>query len=179
MRITINLLPKERKSKLKADKWAGWFLNVGISAVLAILVFAGFLYSSTWVIDIQKDSFSQDMEKARSSSYNKTIREAENSVNDYYQKAGVADKNISSQPHFWNVINDLGRLLPEGVYYSDLKISGEEVALEGFAEKRNQLVELEKALKESDKFSQVKIPISSFTSKENINFNINLKHKGE
>jgi Tfp pilus assembly protein PilN len=176
MKILINLLPEEKKKKLRTNEISVWLLRVGFLVVLAIIVFASFLASFLFVIDIQKKVYEEEIEKIRSSENNILIQEAKKKIRNYNQKAGLIEENLSSDGYYWKIIQKLNETLPGGVYYSQVELSQEKILMKGFAEKREDLINFEKRIRESEHFQNVEFPISSFTSKENINFEIVFKH---
>ncbi|MFO7807565.1 MAG: PilN domain-containing protein [Candidatus Moraniibacteriota bacterium] len=175
MKISINLLPEERKRKLRINKLTSWLFGVGFSMVLAAMVFAGFLASCAFVVDIQKDIYQEEVEKIKSNENSQLISRARNEVQDYYKKASLIDDNLTGT-YYWQLIQDLNEILPESLFYSELILNKDQVTMKGFAEKRVDLIKFEEKLQENDRFQDIEFPISSFTSKENINFETVFKY---
>ncbi|MFW5885332.1 MAG: PilN domain-containing protein [Patescibacteria group bacterium] len=178
MKIYINLIPQKEKNNLQAEKIVGCILKLSFSTVLAILVLVGFLFSCIIIIDVQENVYQEEIEKIKSNEYNKTIQETKQEAQKYNKKAALLNKRLEDHKN-WKTIEELNEILPSGVFHSSLSVSSEEIEMAGFARTRDDLIKLEERLREKDFFQNAKIPISSFTSRENINFEVTFKYGNE
>jgi Tfp pilus assembly protein PilN len=171
-------MPQKEKDDLRADKIVGYILKLGFSSFLAILVLVGFLFSCMVIIDVQEDVYKKEVEKMKDNKYNKIIQETKREVEKYNKEASLLNKKLNERKK-WKILEELNKTLPSGVFYSSLAVSSKDIKMSGFAGTREDLIKLEENLQESNFFKGAQIPISSFTSKENINFDVSLKYEKE
>lgn len=171
-------MPQKEKDNLQAEKIVGCILKLSFSTILAILVLVGFLFSCIVIIGVKENVYQEELEKIKSNKYNKTIQETKQEAQKYNKKASLLNKRLEEHKN-WKTIEELNEILPPGVFYSSLSISSKEIEMTGFAKTREDLIKLEERLQENDFFKNAKIPISSFTSRENINFEVTFKYGNE
>jgi hypothetical protein len=70
-------------------------------------------------------------------------------------------------------------VVPENVNLSDLITTNYRISLIGKAKTRDDFLKFQEKIKTENCFSDVEVPLSSLVSKENVEFQINLKVKEE
>jgi len=174
MKKSINLLPIERKNVIKVASLGRFFLKIGIVFLFSIFLFSIFLFANLFIISIYSDINEDEINRTKSSDLNGLIQETKTEIDNHYTKTNQAIKEIKQRNLYWEYLNQINEILPEKIYYSKIVIEADTINLEGLAQDRDDLVSLKEALNNNDFFKEVKMPISSLTSQENVNFELNL-----
>jgi len=174
MKRSINLLPVERKNEIKLDCFNRFAFKMGSITVFAILLFVGFLFSNLFIIGIYSKINQDEMNSVDSGELNSVIQEAKTEIDNYYSETSQVVEEFSSRAPYWDYLNEINQLLPEEVYYSKINMEPGIIKLEGVAVNRSDLVEFKNSLEQVDYFKEVEMPISSFTSQENVKYEITL-----
>jgi Tfp pilus assembly protein PilN len=172
---SINLLPAERKNIIKTDNFNQFLFKVGFVVIFSILLFIVFLLANLFIINIYKKINQDEIKRTESGELSVIIQKAKTKIDDNYLKTNQSVIEIKKRISYWNYLNQINQVLPENVYYSKLTLEAGKMKLEGLAKNRNDLVKFKEILEQDKNFTEVKMPISNFTSQENINFEINLE----
>lgn len=171
MKITINLLPPNKKEKIRTQRLTGVVLKVGFSAIMALIVFDIFLLSCFFIIGMQDKIVEGESEQLKRNSIYKEVQLMYDVVDKYYQDTQKLDKSLSGQISNVTVLEEVNNLIPEKIFLQEVSISEGQLMLSGFSSGRDSLLEFRDKLESSQLFDGVEAPISNFTSSENVNFN--------
>jgi Tfp pilus assembly protein PilN len=174
MRRSINLLPSERKSAIKLDGFNRFLFKIGFVSIFAIILFVVFLFANLFIISIYKKINEDEISRTESGELNSLIQEAKTEIDNYHARTNQSVKEINQRVHYWDYLSQLNELLPEKVYYSKIVMETEKIELKGLAKDRDDLVRFKELLSQSDFFAEVEMPISNFTTQEDVNFEISL-----
>ncbi len=180
MRILLNVLPEEKKDALVRKFRYRFFLWQTTLVFLLELYYVAILGGIYTILDYQvrvgRDAlvaFEQFNEEAK-----KLVNYQEE-----FKKVNAEVENISryQQSHFhWSeLIALLQKLTPKGVVVVELLTKDYTVSLSGQAGTRDQFLEFEAALKDSECVSDVRVPISNLFSQKEVDFQIDFKLKKE
>ncbi len=174
MRRSINLLPIERKKVLKIENFSRFLFKMGIVVISSILLFVVFLLANLFIINIYKKINQEEIKRTESGELSSIIRKVKTEIDSHYEKTNQSVTNINKKFPYWTYLNQINQILPENIYYSKITMELGGVKLEGLAQNRNDLVDFKELLKQNELFEKVEMPISNLTSRENINFQIDL-----
>jgi len=174
--IKLNLLPFQEKGIIAAEKNQRWIVFYG-SVVLGALCFSVVLMGFTWLyIDIQLKSLSDSLGSIQSSLRGqdlKTQQTAVQKLNMYLEKIDTVQKNQKSYSY---LLNSLAKIVPDGIRFDSLSVEENgEATLNGFAQKREQVLIFKDLLEKSTVFSNVESPVSNLTKSTDINFYFRFK----
>lgn len=177
MRITINLIPKEKKEELEFRRSGRVILKTGVMASFALVVFAVFIYFCMQVVGIYESAFDKEIEKAKKNpAYNK-ILETQSLIEDYYLKSAIIKKQFKGQEQYWKVYQEINTLTPEGVYFKEVIFDGASVTLKGIGKRREDIIALKEGLEREEKFEKIESPISNYIQDSNAEFELKFSVK--
>lgn len=171
---TIDLLPTERKNLIKLESLNRFIFRLGLIIIFAIILFVLFLVANLFIIDIYNKINQEEFKRVEKGELNSLIQQAKVEIDNHYLKTEKLSKEINNRNIYWDYLAKINELLPEGVYYSEIIMEGDKIKLEGLAKNRNDLIGFKDSLSKEKIFKEIDMPISNFTSQENVNFEINL-----
>jgi Tfp pilus assembly protein PilN len=175
MKKIINLLPEERKKALLVDKFNKFIVKIGLIFIFAIFIFLSFLGSVFFILNFYQKINIIEYNQNEMGRKENLAQEAKKLAEEQNLKTTEFVKKIESRIPYWDYLNDINGILPEDVYYSKLEIDRSHIKLRGLSLSRDTLIEFRKLLEENKHFKKVEMPISNFTSPENINFEIDIE----
>jgi len=177
MKVTINLLPEERKKEFLEKKALAMVLKFFMTAFLAIVLFSSFLFFCLWTIDIQIKSLKAQQAYLSENKKYSQVQGVQKFAENYYQQTSQIEKILQQHNYYWDLFIDISQVVPEGVRLEEMVLEGSVISLSGFSDDREILIKFKNSLEENEKFSKIEAPISNFTSSENINFNFKAEIK--
>lgn len=177
MRIYLDLLPTERKQEIKRKKLFRAILREEFLFIIPVIVFIFILLNIYYVLTLQKSSSvsaqttNQSQEKYKQlSAYEEKFKEA-NAANQTLVK-------IQSGHIYWqHLFKELSNITPDGIYLSDLSTKDFSIFLVGKAKTREDLLGFKEKLESSNCFESVNVPLSNLVTRDNVDFQIDLKIK--
>lgn len=175
MKIYLNLLPKERKNKIKRKKIVHLIMGQWMRLFFIILIFIGALLSFNFVLKIQLGTLetTRSLEESQKefqkiSQYEKTFKEM--------NKQTIFISNIQTGHLYWSeALLKLEKIISDGISITDLTAENNHISLAGKAKTRNSLVEFKNIINGSDYFNNAEIPVSNFIAKKNIDFQMDIE----
>ena len=147
----INLLPwrEERREELRKQ----FFVMLGAGVVAAMLVVAGYWFVMNTAIDAQQAR--NDYINAEIQRLEKQVREIKNlkkRKKQMLERMKVIQDLQGKRPVIVRVFDEVARLVPRGVFFTDLSRSGNNFNLTGVAESNNRVATLMRNIDKSDWF---------------------------
>lgn len=179
--ITINLLPKKEIKRLRLLKLHSFlFRQILLLSGFAVLVVFLFLGSDLLLrrnLEIINTQLQNKMQEGDASSFLELKNKIDQFNQNLEQSARLEKNHIRLSPS----LIELTRLTSPELSLTSLKVHLKEgyTELSGIAKTRDKLLEFQDNLEKSDFFEAVESPLSNLTSKENIEFQLKFKIKGE
>ncbi len=170
MKVTINLLPSNKKEEIRVQQLAGMVFEIGFSAVAAIAVFVIFLFSCLFIIDMQEKIITEETIQLEKVNVYGEVRKTYDLVDEYYKNTGQLEKGLSDQVSQVLILEKVNGLIPENLFLEEISIMEGKILIKGFSSSRDSLIEFRDKLEGDEQFDSVEAPISNFTASENINF---------
>lgn len=177
MKVTINLLPEERKREFLEKKTLAIIFKFFTTAFLAVILFSLFLFFCLWIIDIQIKSLKAQQTYLSENKKYSQVQEVQKFAEDYYQQTSRIEKILQQYNYYWDLLIDISRVVPKGIRLEEMTLESNAISLSGFSDNREILIKFKESLEKNDKLSKIESPISNFTSSENINFNFKAEIK--
>jgi len=177
MKVTINLLPSERKDELAEKKSLKVILKIGLAAFFALLIFSAFLIFCFWTINIQIKSVKNQQEQLTENKKYNQVQEVQKFAENYYKQTSRLEKSLKQQNYYWDLFSEINQVIPENIYLKEMSLQDGSIFLSGFSSTREVLLKFKEDLEANEKFSRIESPISNLTSSENINFNFKAEIK--
>lgn len=168
--INLNLISPEQKKLLKTKRIYLLFKNLSsVILVFTIIISVAliFTYNSLDIFynlnPYTKDSMSLDEQE---------INTINNQLNNIV--------TIQNRFTLWSkIIITITNLIPENIKVDNLEINKKtkKVRIDGFAETRNDYLDLINSLEQDENLSDLKSPLENLLSKEDINFSISFTYQ--
>ncbi|MEI7621179.1 MAG: PilN domain-containing protein [Candidatus Moraniibacteriota bacterium] len=177
MKISIDLLPQNKKNKLKRAKFFRDFLWQEFLLMLPLLILVVILANVFHLLTLQKE-------------INKTNFALQQSQDQYQELSGYDDnfKKVNENASFllkiknthlkWiNVLSQLSTVTPEGVVVDSFASKEFGIFLVGKAQSRDKLLQFKDNLDASECFENINVPLANLVVKEDVDFQIDLSVK--
>lgn len=169
MKVTINLLPKDKKNEIQTQRTAGVVLKIGLSAAFAVVVFAVFLGACLFIINIQKSVAQEEAQKMSEVKVYSEIQQFREVVEKYYGQVQEIDEYLDNEKSYVGLLEKINEILPREVFLQEISIDEEAMEISGHSRTREALIEFRDRLEEEE-FGKIDAPISNFTASKDINF---------
>lgn len=172
MKITINLLPPEKKEKFGAIKKIKSIFRVYAFIYLAIFVFSSFLISCLFIIEKQMNGINEQEGILSNSDIYKRVSQTQQIIEEYHSKVIFLDQEFKQSSSYYEIFDNINKVINGGIFLTELDISSDKIFIKGFSETRDNLVDFSGKLKQFDCFKYLETPISNFVSNQKINFEL-------
>ncbi len=175
MKTLLNLLPEEKKDAIQKRLRYRFLLWQLFLLFLLDVFYLTILISVYVILDFQVKSFQEIKSSSASAAYTEESRltEYQKKFKETNTAVAVAEKINTTHLYFSRIFTLVDTLLPDGITIDRLETKEFVVSLSGKAAKREDLLLLDKKLKEADHcITDIDIPVSNLFSQENIDFQV-------
>ena len=177
MEIKINLIPPYRKKEIFEAKRLKTAIKLEIFSTTIILLFFAFLWSINYILKLNMDSVSANIEMDKNRSQYEKIQKLE----DEFVQANAKVSEIASlkkdQMYWSNLPVKLSDNVTEGITIEEVANKDYNVFLVGKADDRDNLIKFKEKISQEQCFSDVNLPLSNLVSKNNVDFQMDFKIK--
>ncbi|MFH0969062.1 MAG: PilN domain-containing protein [Patescibacteria group bacterium] len=179
MIIYLDLLPPEKKEELKKKKAFlkiirnEFLFSIPIASLFLILITASFS------LNIKSQSANENLSSGNSQKEYQELAAYEEKFNEANSKIAYISKLQKNHLNWLEAFDKINNIVPENVYLTDLSTSNYVFSLAGKAKTRDGFLRLQENIKSESCFSEVKAPLSSLASKEDVVFRIDFSVKEE
>jgi len=174
MRISLNLLPPQKKKALQNELILAHFQTIG----LILFITVGFSLGILLVVRQQLAINYQDLKRR---SVDSTSVETTATLDDIKQTNALLRRIDGIQKEYvpWSdVIEAVTAVMPPDIRIENLDIDQDgNIRLAGVAQTRDSALELLSRLKSAPFLTDVVSPLSNILQRENVNFNFSMKYK--
>jgi Tfp pilus assembly protein PilN len=175
MEIRINLLPEEKKNKIKRKKGIVAIIKQEVLFLSAILFLIVILFDINFILKLQLDSLEKNYSLEQSQNKYQELKRYEDKFKEINSKTAMLD-NIEKDHLYWSkLFYELDKVVPDGILINNISNNGYRMSLTGTSAKRENLLKFQDNINASQCFSDVNVPLSNLVSKENVNFKIDFK----
>lgn len=174
MKIYLDLLPQEKKNKIKHDKIFSRILREELLFIVPLLVFIVLLFNVYYILNYQYNSLSAEGTAGKSLDKYQELSTYENKFKEINESVTVLNKLYANHLHWTNVLVELGNVTPDGIYLEDLSTKNYQIFLLGKARTRENLLAFKANLEQSSCFKDINIPLSNLVVKDDIDFQMDL-----
>lgn len=175
MQIYLDLLPQERKNKIKKEIAFKKVIFQEIRLLMPILFFLTILFSLKISLDIQLESLEKVFALENSQ---KEYQELKNYESKFMEINAKVDKAslFQSKHIFWsNIFMELSSIIPEKIQITSIASADYSIALSGKAKTREDLLALQDKIRSSHCFASIDIPLSNLVSRDDVVFQASLE----
>jgi Tfp pilus assembly protein PilN len=174
--IKLNLLPPPEKKEFARNQFQRWIIFYGVRIIGILLIFS-FLLAIIWLyIDIQLQAANKDYNSIQTGLRGTDLKmQQEKTVllNTTINKISLAQKN---QKNYSGFLASLTNLVPPGIRLEAISLDkNNEGTLNGFAQKREQIIAYKDLLDKSGLFVNIENPLSNLVKQTDINFYFKFK----
>lgn len=177
MKIYLDLLPEEKKKKIKKNKM---FLEIifqeivfSLPVFFLILILLAISFNQTFITQRAEINFGM----INSRKEYKDLKTYEDKFNEMDEKISDLSKIQKNHLNWMGVFSKLEKAVPGNVYISDLATDNYQVSLAGKAKSREDFLKFQENLKSEECFLNASVPLSSLVSKENVEFQVDFEIK--
>jgi len=175
MKIYLNLLPEERKNKIKRKKLIRLIMGQWTRLFFIVLIFTSTLLSFNFVLKIKLGALEVTHSLEESREEFQKINQYEETFKEINKQTAVIS-NIQAKHFYWSeVLSELEEAISNEISIIDITAENNQILLVGKAETRDDLVKFKDIIIDSDCFNDAEVPISNFIAKENIDFQMDIK----
>ena len=180
----INLLPsKEKEEILQEENWK-LLMILGILLLFFLISLLLILFSVkifiTGEVEVQKILFAEREKEFK----NTQMQNLQNNLTAFNKKLSQLDSFYQNQSNFSEILEEISKTLPPGVYLNNLSIApqggkggGFICNLSGFSPSRQILLVLKDNLEKEKNFQEVYFPPANWVKPADINFTISFEIK--
>lgn len=171
MRISINVLPDEQKSKIKEEKRIGFALKLGFSFVTTLLLLNAALFLMQGILGIEYQA------AKKSSGYTLTGSGAEEDqlekiFQDTNSQVSALGKINSNIPNWARVLAKISELCPDEVRLKQISADNSHLKISGFSKTRDAFLSFQDKLKNEG--FQFPVDISNLVASDNFDFDLEI-----
>lgn len=175
MKISLNLLPKSRKKKIKNWKILKLFIwQEGMLILVVILLFGGSVGIKE-IIDIRMKSINTQLPIDSAKGNYTEIKEYEEALEKTRTDIIIIDKIQKNNINWIPIFEKINKNIPEGIRISSISNDEFKVVILGMAENRDQLIKMKSQMEKDDCFREISIPINDIVSRNDIDFKVDFK----
>lgn len=167
--ITLNLLPPTQHTAIKKERIYSTVENFLSIFLVVLIVIASLLFLIKKTLEKNLSELARQGVQAniKTSELNNKIQE----INDTLKVIEEIQKKTKTISPF---VLEFSQIIPKEVKTTSFQVNTEDssVKIKGLAKTRNALLKFKKNLEASDKFTDVKVPLSNLLEKEDIEFEI-------
>jgi len=173
--IKLNLLPPQEKELLRLAQIQRWIILYGSAILLSSLIFI-FLLSVIWFsLFIELKSLDASLSIAKQSSQGQDLKAQQGLVEELNAQIERISRFQKTHKTYSAILISLANMLPSDVKIIGLTINKQnKMSINGFAQRREGVLALQKSLKNSAIFTDVSGPLSNLTKQTNINFSFTM-----
>ncbi|MFA6322309.1 MAG: hypothetical protein WCX71_02415 [Candidatus Buchananbacteria bacterium] len=165
--ITLNLIPAEKKKDIQLTQIFIVIRNSVINIFLLVSLVAIILLTSKAIID---DNFAKIVaESTLTTRYAKLFN---HEIKDFNNTVQAIEKIENGFIPWSNFLVNLSGDLPNNLVIYSLELNNDKILITGFANSRNDLLELKNNFGKREELSNITIPIDNLLKKDDINFNL-------
>lgn len=174
MKITLDLLPQERKLEIKRTKRFLMILRGELLFLVPILLFVVILLSVYYILSLQRDSAAAFFLQQQSGGQYQELVSMEEKFKQTNDSVVVISKTQTGHLRWMNMFEQLSTAVPQGIYIDDLSTKNYKILLAGKAQTRESLLEFKSNLEKNDCFRDINVPLSNLVVKNDVDFQMDL-----
>ncbi len=180
----INLLPPKEKEEILQEKNWKLLMILGMLLLFFLISLLLILFSIkifvTGEVEVQKILFAEREKEFK----NTQMQNLQNNLTAFNKKLSQLDSFYQNQSNFSEILEEISKTLPPGVYLNNSSIisqggknEGSKCSISGFSPSRQILLVLKDNLEKEKNFQEVYFPPSDWVKPADINFTISFKVK--
>lgn len=179
MRISINLLPPEKKEALEKRQKLKLIVWQEMMLFFIVIIFLMILGSINLILKIQLEGIQNISESEKAGGAAQELEKFEGDFRRINSQIGVLHNIWKNDLHWSRFFKELNDVVDESVALHGLTTKNFQVFISGRANSRDDLLKLQEKINASPCFAEANIPLSNLVTKDNVDFQIDFKIKDE
>ncbi|NTV40809.1 MAG: PilN domain-containing protein [Candidatus Moranbacteria bacterium] len=179
MKISLDLLPQNKKAKIKRDKLFGEIINEGILFLFPFFVLIVILFNVFYLLTIQKKINDSEYEIQQRQNEYQELNKYDKDFKQMNETAVLLVKIQAGHLRWVDIFSHLSQDTPQGVVLESFANKDYSVFLVGKAKTRDQLLQFKENLEKDSCFGNVNVPLSNLVVKDNVDFQLDFVVKKE
>jgi hypothetical protein len=179
MEININLIPPYRKEEINESKKIKLVLRLELGIFIVAFIFFSFLFGLNYVLEINYKIVSNNLESGKNKNQYEKISNYEKEFENVNSEVSEILSLEKDQLYWSNVLMEISNSVFDGINITDLSTKDYAIFLVGKADNRDDLIKFKEKLESNNCFYEINFPLSNLVSKDNVDFQMDLKAKEE
>lgn len=177
MRIYLDLLPPNKKEEIRKKRIYKKIIWQEIRFLLPVFVFLFMLIAVSVNLDMEKNNANLSENSANSSGELANLKTYENKFKEINSQTEQALKFEDSHLYWSQIFRCLSNVTPDNIFVTKFANTDYKLTISGRAKDRDALIKLQDNISADNCFEEVDVPLSNYTSRENVAFQIDFKIK--
>jgi len=170
----MNLLPPQEREKIHADTMTRLFFVAGGILVFWAGIFLVLLYNSILFLNLQIPAIEAQLQAEQSTQKATVVQDVESEIGELNEVLVKIEKIRQRKNfNFPYILRVIGSVVPEGSELRSITFQRGNMAIQGHADERTKVLEIESKLKEADVFKDVNSPLSNIVKERDVSFIFN------
>lgn len=175
MKITLNLLPKNKEKKIRNRKILRFIIVQEMMIIFVTVFLFGLILGIDKLSEVRLNEVNSQLTVGGNSGDFEKIKKYEDSILKIKGKSDFVSKIQKSNISWAGVLNKLPDVLPAGVILNSISNEGYSLLIGGVANNRDILVKTKQSFENDSCFKNVDIPLNDIVLKNNIEFELKLE----
>ncbi len=179
MEIILDLLPEDRKEKIRKERIFKKVLSQELRFLLPILFVSATLFVINYSLKMQLQVQEKYYSEGNSQQAFKDLKVYEkkfSEINKLVEKTAAME---AGHLRWSNVFLEISRIFPDTIQASSLVTKDYSATLSGKAKTRDELISFQQKMQSSECFENVEVPLSNLVSREDVTFQMDFDIKPE
>ncbi len=179
MKTYLDLLPENKRNELRNSNLVRRIVWQEAGLAFPVILLTVYLISMNLALGIQLEAEDKISSRENSTPSQIEIAGYESRFDKVNRTVGLNNR-VSAKHINWNsVTQKLIELVPERVYLKSLETRDYRIAILGWARERQDFLDFQRALGDSDCFKNIVDPLSNLVSRKNLDFTLEFEVKRE
>ncbi|MCX6758388.1 MAG: hypothetical protein NTX14_01640 [Candidatus Nealsonbacteria bacterium] len=172
----INLLPKKQKDELELEQMFRVIMILGIVITAGLICLALMFFFIKMLFEAKLDIKAISVEDENKMVKILKVDDDEKSISYYNSNFSKLELIYKKQTDVSSMIGGLLDSLPQGIYLTNLTMTGNKAVASGHCPDRASLVSFKERLESNARFKSVYFPSNNWVEQKDINFSLNFEY---
>lgn len=177
MKISLDLLPKQRKLELKRKKIFRRILSQEFLFLLPVLLLIIIILNIYYLVTLARDTSIAEHAVIQSQDKYQELSAYENKFNQVNETSASLLKIQAGHLHWGKVLEKMSSIVPDTITITNFSTKNYQIFLLGKAKNRDILLKFKSELESDQCFENVNVPLSNLVVKDNIDFQMDFSIK--
>jgi len=175
--LRLNLLPPAEKKELMLARLNSLILSLAVWFLILLIIFSLFLASTFFCLSILLKEQKNLIAIRENDPQMQSLLEIEEKIKQTNQTIEQVSSKQQQMILWTSLLEEMTKIVPNGIYLTifSYQTANNQIILNGWANRRENLLSFQKSLEEDSFFAEVKAPLANLVKEEDIDFSFTLK----